>query len=156
MSEQQGEVSFLVNALADAIGRQRMQYAGRNGNVKRTKFWDEFGYPETLTLYNFYRQSRRGSTGFAAVHKLLDGCWVDRPTIIDGDEDKESTTTTPWEKAVTKLMKKHSPKIKDADRRILVGRYSALLIQVRPCLDWDERLPGEPVTTPHRRDSGRR
>lgn len=44
MSEQQGEVSFLVNALADAIGRQRMQYAGRNGNVKRTKLWDEFGY----------------------------------------------------------------------------------------------------------------
>jgi hypothetical protein len=79
--------TFLVNALADAIGRQRMLYAGRNGNVKRTKLWDEFGYPDTLTFDNFYRQYRRGSTGFAAVHKLLDSAgWT--PTIIDGDEDR--------------------------------------------------------------------
>lgn len=140
MSEQQGEVSFLVNALADAIGRQRMHYAGRNGNVKRTKLWDEFGYPETLTFDNFHRQYRRGSTGFSAVHKLLDSCWIDKPTIIDGDEDKESTTTTPWEKAVTKLMKKHWAKIKDADRRNMVGRYSALLIQVRDSRDWNQPI----------------
>ena len=140
MSEQQGEVSFLVNALSDAIGRQRMLYAGRNGNVKRTKLWDEFGYPDTLSFDNFYRQYRRGSTGFAAVHKLLDGCWVDKPTIIDGDEDKESKTTTAWEKAVTKLMKKHWAKVKDADRRNMVGRYSALLIQVRDSRDWSQPI----------------
>nr|WP_241865945.1 anti-CBASS Acb1 family protein [Citrobacter portucalensis] len=113
-----------------------MQYAGRNGNVKRTKLWDEFGYPETLTFDNFYRQYRRGSTGYSAVHKLLDACWIDLPTIIDGDEDRESTATTKWEKAVTKLMKKHWAKIKDADRRNMIGRYSALLIQVRDNRDW--------------------
>lgn len=140
MSELSTGEQFLVNALADAIGRQRMLYAGRNGNIKRTKLWDEFGYPETLSFDNFYRQYRRGSTGFSAVHKLLDGCWVDRPTIIDGDEDKESTTTTPWEKAVTKLMKKHWAKIKDADRRNMVGRYSALLIQVRDSRDWSQPI----------------
>lgn len=138
MSEQQGEVSFLVNALADAIGRQRMLYAGQPGNTKRTKLWDEFGYPEHLNFYDFYRQYRRGSTGFAAVHKLLDSCWIDRPTIIDGDEDKESAETTEWEKAVTKLMKKLWAKIKDADRRNMVGRYSALLIQVRDNRDWSQ------------------
>lgn len=140
MSELSTGEQFLVNALADAIGRQRMLYAGRNGNVKRTKLWDEFGYPDTLNFDNFYRQYRRGSTGFSAVHKLLDSCWIDRPTIIDGDEDKESTTTTPWEKAVTKLMKKHWAKIKDADRRNMIGRYSALLIQVRDSRDWSEPI----------------
>lgn len=129
---------FLVNALADAVGRQRMLYAGMNGNTKRTKLWDEFGYPEQLTFDNFHRQYRRGSTGFAAVHKLLDSCWTDNPTIIDGDEYRESTNTTAWEKAVTKLMKKHWAKIKDADRRNMVGRYSALLIQVRDNRDWSE------------------
>lgn len=138
MSEQSSEVKFLVNALAEQIGRQRMLYAGRNGNVKRTKLWDEFGYPDTLTFADFHRQYRRGSTGFAAVHKLLDSCWVDRPTIIDGDEDKEATETTAWEKKATKLMKKLWPKIKDADRRNMVGRYSALLIQVRDSRDWDQ------------------
>lgn len=138
MSELSTGEQFLVNALADAIGRQRLLYGGHNGNIKRTKLWEEFGYPDDLTFDNFYRQYRRGSTGFAAVHKLLDSCWIDNPTIIDGDEDKESTETTPWEKAVTKLMKKHWSKIKDADRRNMVGRYSALLIQVRDSRDWKE------------------
>lgn len=138
MSELNSGEQFLVNALADAIGRQRMLYAGMNGNTKRTKLWDEFGYPEKLTFDNFYRQYRRGSTGFAAVHKLLDSCWTDNPTIIDGDEDRESNKTTEWEKSVTKLMKKHWAKIKDADRRNMVGRYSALLIQVRDNRDWSE------------------
>lgn len=138
MSELTTEAQFLVNALTDAIGRQRMLYAGMNGNTKRTKLWDEFGYPEQLTFDNFHRQYRRGSTGFAAVNKLLDSCWVDKPTIIDGDEYRESTKTTDWEKSVAKLMKKHWAKIKDADRRNMVGRYSALLIQVRDSRDWSE------------------
>jgi predicted transcriptional regulator len=41
-------------------------------------------------------------------------------------------------KVVTKLMKKHWAKIKDADRRNMVGRYSALLIQVKDSRDWSE------------------
>lgn len=138
MSEQSNEVEFLVNALAEQIGRQRMLYAGRNGNVKRTKLWDEFGYPDSLDFDSFYRQYRRGSAGFSAVHKLLDSCWIDKPTIIDGDEDREATETTEWEKKTTKLMKKLWAKIKDADRKNMIGRYSALLIQVKDSRDWDQ------------------
>lgn len=145
MSELTTEAQFLVNALVDAVGRQRMLYAGMNGNTKRTKLWEEFGYPENLSFDNFYRQYRRGSTGFAAVHKLLDSCWTDNPTIIDGDEEKESKETTPWEKSVTKLMKKHWAKIKDADRRNMVGRYSALLIQVKDNRDWKEPVDVQAV-----------
>lgn len=138
MSEQQGEVSFLVNALADAIGRQRMLYAGQPGNTKRTKLWDEFGYPDSLEFDRYYRAYERNAVAYAAVHKLLESCWMDNPTIIDGEEAKEATKTTAWEKAVTKLMKKHWPKIKDADRRNLVGRYSALLIQFRDGREWNQ------------------
>ena len=138
MSEQQGEVSFLVNALADAIGRQRMLYAGQPGNTKRTKLWDEFGYPDSLDFDRYYRAYERNAVAYAAVHKLLESCWMDNPTIIDGEEAKEATKTTDWEKAVTKLMKKHWPKIKDADRRNLVGRYSALLIQFRDGREWNQ------------------
>jgi hypothetical protein len=42
-----------------------------------------------------------------------------------GEENK------PWEKKVTKFMKKLWPKVKDADRRNMVGRYSALLLQIK-------------------------
>jgi len=129
---------FLVNALADAVGRQRMLYAGMNGNTKRTKLWDEFGYPEQVEFDGYYRAYERNAVAHAAVHNLLDSCWVDSPTIIDGEEGKESTEITPWEKQVTKLLKRHWPKIKDADRRNLVGRYSALLIQFKDGGKWKQ------------------
>lgn len=137
MSELTSGEQFLVNALAE-IGRGRSLYAGRQGNTKRTKLYDEFGYPDHLTFDHFYRAYERNPVAFAAVHKLLDSCWVDNPTIIDGDEDKESTETSLWEKAATKLLKKHWKKIKDADRRNLVGRYSALLIQFKDGREWKE------------------
>lgn len=138
MSELSAGEQFLVNALADAIGRQRMLYAGQPGNTKRTKLWDEFGYPNNLEFERYYRAYERNAVAYAAIHKLLDACWTDNPTIIDGEEAKEATKTTEWEKAVTKLLKKHWPKIKDADRRNLVGRYSALLIQFRDGREWSK------------------
>jgi hypothetical protein len=138
VSEQSSEVKFLVNALAEQIGRQRMLYAGRNGNVKRTKLWDEFGYPDTISFDMLYRAYRRNSAAFAGVHKTLDDCWVDLPTIIDGPESTEATKTTEWEADVTKLIKPHWPRIKDADRRNLVGRYSAILLQIKDGRTWDQ------------------
>lgn len=138
MSEQNNEIKFLVNALAEQIGRQRMQYAGINGNTKRTKLWDEFGYPEQVGFDQYYRAYERNAVAHAAVHKLLDSCWTDNPTIIDGAEKDEAKETTPWESSVTKLMSKHWPKIKDADRRNMVGRYSAILLQIKDNREWKE------------------
>lgn len=138
MSEKNNEVQFLVNALAEQIGRQRMQYAGINGNTKRTKLWDEFGYPEQVGFYQYHRAYERNAVAHAAVHKLLDSCWTDNPTIIDGAEKEEAKETTPWEASVTKLMSKHWPKIKDADRRNMVGRYSAILLQIKDNREWKE------------------
>ncbi|KAB8312932.1 DUF1073 domain-containing protein [Erwinia endophytica] len=139
MTEQSNEVEFLVNALAASIGRQRALYAGAiNGNTKRTKLWGEFGYPDGLEFDLYYRAYERNAVAHAAVHKLLDSCWTDSPTVIDGDESKEASKTTPWETQVTKLLKKHWAKIKDADRRNLIGRYSALLIQFRDGREWKE------------------
>lgn len=137
MSDLNSEEQFLVNALADAIGRQRMLYAhGPNGNTKRTKLWDEFGYPETVNFDNYYRAYERNAVAHAAVHKLLDSCWTDNPTIIDGAKKKEAEETTDWEESTTKLLSKHWAKLKDADRRNLVGRYSAVLLQIKDGREW--------------------
>lgn len=137
MSDLNSGEQFLVNALADAIGRQRMLYAhGPNGNTKRTKLWDEFGYPETVNFDNYYRAYERNAVAHAAVHKLLDSCWTDNPTIIDGTKKKEAEETTDWEESTTKLLSKHWAKLKDADRRNLVGRYSAVLLQIKDGREW--------------------
>jgi len=146
VSELTTEAQFLVNALTDAIGRQRMLYAGKPGNTKRTKLYEEFGYPDHLNFEQYYRAYERNPVAYAAVHKLLESCWTDKPTIIDGDENKESSETTPWEKAATKLLSKHWAKIKDADRRNLVGRYSALLIQFKDGREWKEPVDTSVVT----------
>ncbi|WP_454078414.1 hypothetical protein [Escherichia coli] len=60
------------------------------------------------------------------------------PIIVDGDEAQEAKKTNDWEKNVTKFMKKWWPKVKDADRRNMVGRYSALLLQVKDNKPWSE------------------
>ena len=139
MSELNSGEQFLVNALADAIGRQRMLYAqGPNGNTKRTKLWNEFGYPDTVNFDNYYRAYERNAVAHAAVHKLLDTCWTDNPTIIDGAEKDEAEETTEWESSTTKLLSKHWAKLKDADRRNLVGRYSAVLLQIKDGRNWWE------------------
>jgi hypothetical protein len=66
------ESKFLVNALADAIGRQRMLYAGRNGNVKRTNLWDEFGYPDDSDV----RQLLSPVSPRRSVLQLSINCWI--------------------------------------------------------------------------------
>lgn len=139
MSDTNNEVQFLVNALADqvAVGRQRALYAGQfNGNTKRTKLWDEFGYPDTVTFDMLYRAYRRNSSAYAGVHKTLDSCWIDKPVIIEGPLVDKSKKETDWEKTVTRLLKKHWSKIKDADRRNLVGHYSAIILQIKDNRDW--------------------
>ncbi|HAX9726161.1 TPA: DUF1073 domain-containing protein [Serratia marcescens] len=141
MSEQNNEVAFLVNALADtiALGRQRALYTGQfNGNTKRTKLWDEFGYPDTVSFDMLYRAYRRNSAAYAGIHKTLDSCWVDKPVIIDGPVADKSKKETEWEKIVTKLLKKHWAKIKDADRRNMVGHYSAIILQIKDNRPWSE------------------
>ena len=145
MSDTNNEVQFLVNALADqvAVGRQRALYAGQfNGNTKRTTLWEEFGYPDTVTFDMLYRAYRRNSSAYAGVHKTLDSCWIDKPVIIEGPLVDKSKKETEWEKTVTRLLKKHWSKIKDADRRNLVGHYSAIIMQIKDNRNW-----WEPVDT---------
>ena len=72
MSELSTGEQFLVNALADVLGRQRMMYAGQPGNTKRTKLWDEFGYPHALEFDRSSRAYARNAVAFSAVQKLLD------------------------------------------------------------------------------------
>lgn len=115
------------------------------GNQKRRTLWAECGYPQNLSFKHYYKAYTRNSVGFAAVTRLSDGCWVDTPVIVDGAKNNESTKTTAWEKRADKLFKKLWKSIKEADKRNLVGQYSALIIQVREedGAKWeDELLPG--------------
>ncbi|WP_275075000.1 anti-CBASS protein Acb1 family protein [Providencia rettgeri] len=141
MTTQKEGLELLINSVADiAIGRALYASGGASSNTKRTNLYDEFGYPTKLIFRNFYDTYERNAVAHSAVHRLLDDCWQDKPTIIDGNESKENKETTDWEASVAKLLKKYWPRIKDADRRNMVGRYSALLIQLRDNKEWSEEV----------------
>lgn len=107
-------------------------------NTKRQRLYQEFGYPLHLTFDDFYRAYRRNAVAGAAVTRMLDGCWEDYPDVYEGDQTKDASKQTAWDKRVNKLLKRCWEQIKGADRRNLVGRYSAILLQIKDSKKWSE------------------
>lgn len=105
-------------------------------NTKRQRLYQEFGYPVELTFEDFYRAYTRNAIAGASVSRMVDGCWEDLPEIYEGDETKDATKQSAWDKSINKLLKRCWKQIKGTDRRNLVGRYAALLIQVKDSKPW--------------------
>ncbi|ECE3714671.1 DUF1073 domain-containing protein [Salmonella enterica] len=110
-------------------------------NRKRKRLYEEFGYPDSVNFDDFYRAYKRNPVARAAVRRMVDNCWQDNPEIFEGEEKKDGAKKdSAWDKQVNKLFKKRWKQIKGADRRNLVGNYSALLIQLRDGGDWREAV----------------
>ncbi|EBG0542784.1 DUF1073 domain-containing protein [Salmonella enterica subsp. enterica] len=110
-------------------------------NRKRKRLYEEFGYPDSVNFDDFYRAYKRNAVARAAVRRMVDNCWQDNPEIFEGEEKKDGAKKdSAWDKQVNKLFKKRWKQIKGADRRNLVGNYSALLIQLRDGGDWREAV----------------
>lgn len=139
MNESQMKEQRASNA---SLEKERRGYLSSlfNGtsNTKRQRLYQEFGYPVELTFEDFFRAYTRNAIAGASVSRMVDGCWEDFPEIYEGDETKDATTQTAWDKRVNKLLKRCWKQITGADRRNLVGRYSALLIQVKDSKAWRE------------------
>lgn len=139
MNESQNKSQRAINS---TIEKERAQWLASllNGtsNTKRQRLYQEFGYPVELTFEDFYRAYTRNAIAGASVSRMVDGCWEDLPEIYEGDQTKDATKQTPWDKRINKLLKRCWKQIKGTDRRNLVGRYAALLIQVKDSKPWSE------------------
>ncbi|HHG9949818.1 TPA: DUF1073 domain-containing protein, partial [Yersinia enterocolitica] len=133
-------LSMAVNSLAIERARMMNLSFGKSGNTKRTRIYQEFGYPENLTFDEYYNAYERNAVAGAAIKRMVEGCWEDYPEVFDGEKSQDSKGETPWDKATKKLLKRCWKQIKDADRRNLVGRYSALLIQLRDNAQWSDSI----------------
>lgn len=101
--------------------------AGMGLDAKRPTSWQQYGYTDTLSFDHFYRAYSRGGAAFGAVHRLLDKCWELVPRIkMPGTDDE-----TPWETKLSALLKgiKAWQKLRDLDRRNMVGRYAGLILR---------------------------
>lgn len=95
---------------------------------KRPTAWVQYGWPDQVTFDLMYRAYERTGAGNGAVHRLLDGCWQALPRIkAPGSDDVGA-----WEKEVTKLFKSINAwaKLKEFDRRNMIGRYAGLIYRV--------------------------
>ncbi|MCA6998208.1 anti-CBASS protein Acb1 family protein [Dickeya solani] len=126
----------------NSLERDRVRVLGSllygTSNTKRGRLYQEFGYPVHLTFDDFYRAYRRNAVAGAAVKRMVDGCWEDMPEIYEGSDNEKATQQTAWDKRINKLLKRCWQQIKGADRRNLVGRYSAILLQIKDSQAWDQ------------------
>lgn len=101
---------------------------GGSLDAKRPDSWQVFGYPDEVTFARVLAAYERGGAGHGAIHRLLDGCWQQLPRIKQPAADKE----TPWEVKTAKLLAgvRAWAKLRDLDRRNMVGRYAALIYRV--------------------------
>lgn len=144
-----------VLAVNQSLSRQRLAYGGMpnlSGNTKRDRIYEEFGYPKTLNFDHFYNMYERNAIASASVDRLIDGCWEDYPEVFEGDEQKDAEGVTQWDKTIAKILKKWFPVIKEADKRGVIGSYSAILIQVRDSKDWHDPIDGNALK--HAKESG--
>jgi len=124
--------------------RAREDLLGSALDQKRPDSWRVYGYPDQITFRTMLAAYERGGAGHGAVHRLLDGCWQGLPRIKQPAADKE----TPWEKKTAQVLRSVRAwhKLRDFDRRNMVGRYAALIYRVadgkalREPLDRAQRL----------------
>lgn len=123
--------TLIVNELdAHAIARSRMALVSGSLDLKRPGAYEVFGYPRTVTFELLLQAYERGGAGHGAVHRLLDGCWQALPRIKPATAGEE---VTPWETKLQGVLKgcQAWAKLKDFDRKNLVGRYAAVIYRAR-------------------------
>lgn len=129
--------TLVINTYEIARARQET-LMGLGLDAKRPTAWQQYGYPADVTFDQLYAAYRRGGSGHGAVHRLLNACWQQAPRIKRPAVDDE----TPWETKVKKALGKIHvfKKLKDLDRRNLIGHYAALIYRVRDGLKLNEPL----------------
>lgn len=123
-----GQITINTSEHEIRRAREALSWIG-SIDAKRPAAWQQYGYTPELTFDDMLRAYSRGGAGHGAVHRLLDKCWQEWPRIKQPAADKE----TPWEKKVGQVLASINAwqKLRDFDRRNMVGRYAGLIYRVR-------------------------
>lgn len=111
------------------LQRAREALAGFGSiDTKRPTAWAQYGYAVNPTFADMLQAYERHPAAHGAVHRLLDKCWQELPRIKSPASDE----VTPWEQRVNAVLRstKAWAKLRDFDRRNMIGRYAALIYRV--------------------------
>lgn len=123
-----------------ALARAGLLHQGQGLDSKRLSAWCEYGFKESLSFRDFYNLYRRGGIAHGAVNKVVATCWRTAPWLIEGEEQDEARPETAWERATRPVLRNGQfwKEFKEADKRRLVGRYSALLLHFKDDREWHQ------------------
>ena len=119
--------TFVTNTYDLQLAREAAAGFG-SLDTKRPTAWTQYGYSTNPTFSEMLRAYERHPAAHGAVHRLLDKCWQSLPRIKSPASDDE----TPWEQRVNAVLRSTQAwaKLRDLDRRNMVGRYAALIYRV--------------------------
>lgn len=130
----------LIANEADIIRARESYVSGLLGSLdaKRPAAWTVYGYPAEVTFHMLLSAYQRGGPAHGAVHRILDKCWQAVPRIKQPKADEP----TPWEDKLGKMLTAIGAwrKLRELDKRNMVGRYAALIYRVRDGLALREPL----------------
>lgn len=113
-------------------------FPGYFGGSSQTKhdYAKDFGWPQHVGFNDFYKMYRRNGMAKAAVMKTVRKTWEDNPRLVNDDSNGQNTA----EKAIAKRFRKLRvwQKLAEADRRSLVGGYSALILRFADGLEFNQ------------------
>lgn len=117
---------------------------GMGADDKRQCAWQEYGWKQNLCFTDFFNLYERQGVAHGVVNLLNEKCFETNPWVIQGDEYDEKRKETPWEKEFRLLAKKSKlwKAFKVADCYRLVGRYSAIILQLADGKAWDQPVAG--------------
>jgi hypothetical protein len=120
--------AFVTNTYDIQLARYELAQSLGAIDAKRPAAWQQYGYPTDITFGHMLAAYERGGAAHGAVHRLLDKCWQELPRIKSPASDQ----VTPWEQRVNAALKSVSAwaKLRDLDRRNMIGRYAALIYRV--------------------------
>lgn len=108
------------------------------GNNAKHDHYKDFGWPDEIGFPHMYRMYTRNGLAAAAVDKTIGRTWQDHPEVWEAEEPREST--------LERLIRTKFDDLRvwqhfaEADRRSLVGRYSAIVIQFADDQNFDQPL----------------
>lgn len=134
-----------ILAMNSSVSNQRqIAYGGsqytQGTDPKHACLWEEFGYKQNLTYYDFRLMYERQGIAGGVIDMHAQLAFQTLPEIVEGDNDAENRKETPTEKEVRQFAKRTSffQKYMDATIRRSVGNYSALIIQIADNKTWNE------------------
>lgn len=118
-------------------------FPGHFGALPKHNYRADFGYPENPGFYDFLAIYKRNGLARALVDKTIEKTWQDYPFVLEKPrDDGVARKETQRERRIRKRFEtlRVWQKLAEADRRSMVGAYSAVILRLG-----DNKAFSEPV-----------